>query len=332
MVAGRALQPLTEPLVRFTLLETTAVAVRELPALATEAERLGFDTFALNDGTFQMRETRGTYPYSRDNRRNWDPESPFYEPMTVLPAIGMLTERIRIMPAVLKLPLRHPLMLAKQIATAAIMCDDRFVLGVGASWAPEEYEFLGVPWERRGRVMTESIEALRLLLTGDYVEYHGEVIDFEAVVERPAPRRPVKILVGGHRMPSLRRAARLGDGWIGTGIGDPSELTSIIATLRSLCEEQGRDWDSFEIHTFLPGTATLDDYRRLEEAGVTDAGTLPINAGGRPLLNESTRQRLSGEDVVAARDPDNLYARAVPREKLEAVRAFADTIIGHWRS
>jgi probable F420-dependent oxidoreductase len=317
---------------RFTLLDPSAVALRELPALALEAERVGFDTFALNDGTFQMEHTRGVYPYSPDRRRNWDPRAPFYEPMTVLPAIGLLTARIRIMPAVLKLPLRHPLMLAKQVATAAVMCDDRFVLGVGASWAPEEYEFLGVPWARRGRVMTESIEALRLLLSGESVEYHGEIIDFDRVVARPAPRHRVKILVGGHQPPSLRRAASLGDGWIGTGIGAATELRAIIEQLRNLCDEYGRDWASFEIHTFLPGTATLDDYRRLEEAGVTDAGTLPINAGGTVVLGESTRQRLRGEEVVAARDPANYYARTPPGEKLDALRAFADSIISHWRA
>ena len=73
----------------------------------------------------------------------------------------MQTERIRFYTSVIKLPLHHPLILAKQVATAAIMSGDRFALGVGASWAPEEYEFCGVDWSRRGRIMTESIEVLR---------------------------------------------------------------------------------------------------------------------------------------------------------------------------
>lgn len=316
---------------RFTLLEPTAVAVHEITALAVEAERLGFDSFAINDGTFQMATTRGVYPYTPDRRRGWDLRAPFYDPLTILPAIGLVTERIRLFPAVLKLPLHHPLILAKQVATAAVMCGDRFALGVGASWAPEEYEFCGVSWDQRGRIMTESIEALRLLLTGEFVEYHGEVIDFGSVVARPAPRQPVKIIVGGHRLPSLRRAAALGDGWIGTGIGSPGELEAIVGQLRALCDEHGRDWNTFEVHAFLPGTATLDDYRRLEECGVTDAGTLPVNAGGRALMSESTKQRLRGDDVVAARDSDSFYSRLAPIEKVDAIRRFADEILAHWR-
>ncbi len=86
-----------------------------------------------------MKATRGVYPYSNDNAPNWDREAPFYEPMTILPAVAMQTTTLRVFPSVIKLPLHHPLPFAKQVATAAVMSGDRFALGVGASWAPEEY-------------------------------------------------------------------------------------------------------------------------------------------------------------------------------------------------
>ncbi|WP_051062405.1 TIGR03619 family F420-dependent LLM class oxidoreductase [Ilumatobacter nonamiensis] len=316
---------------RFNLLEPTAVSVHELFHVARHAEALGFDGFALNDGTFQMAEATGTYPYSHDGHRNWDVRAPFYEPLTVLPALGLITDRLRIFTSVLKLPLRHPLMLAKQIATAAIMCDDRFSLGVGASWAPEEYEFTGVDWAARGRIMTESLEVLRLVLSGEMVEYHGEIFDFEPLVSRPAPRAKVPLLVGGHGAPSLRRAASLADGWIGSYWAQPEELSEMIATLRRLCEERGRDWSTFEIHALPGGAATLDDYRRLDDLGVTDAMVMPHNAGGELVMSTSTRQRLVGGEVTGSRNPDAYYDRAAPDEKLVAMERFADTVMRHWR-
>jgi probable F420-dependent oxidoreductase len=316
---------------RFTLFEPTAVSPHDLIHLAVEAERCGFDSFAINDGTFQMRDTAGVYPYSPDNRRNWDITTPFYEPMTVLPAVAVRTSRIRLLTKVVKLPLHHPLVLAKQVATLAVLSGDRFVLGVGSSWAPEEYRFVGADWGRRGRLMEESIAALRLVLSGEVVESHGELIDFDPLVARPAPRVPVKILVGGHHEPSLRRAARLADGWVAAGPPKMGELRPIIRRLRELCDEHGRDWSTFEVHAYPNDAVTLDDYRRLEELGVTDAATLPINTGAGRALDDATRQRLAGGHVEAADDPDRLYSEAPPTVKLDTVRRFAETVISHWR-
>ncbi len=316
---------------RFTLFEPTALSPHHLVHLAVEAERVGFDSFALNDGTFQLPQSRGVYPYSTDNAPNWDRGAPFYEPMTVLPAVAMHTERLQVYTAVIKLPLHHPLTLAKQVATAAVMSGDRFALGVGASWAPEEFEYCGIDWSKRGLIMTESIEALRLLLSGEVVEYHGEVIDFGPVQARPAPRRPVKIFVGGHKLPSLRRAARLADGWIAAGPVPLEQVRADIEQLRRLCQEYGRDWSTFEIHAYPWDAVTLEDYRRLEEIGVTDAGTLPINAGGRIVMDPATRQRLRGERVDAARDPNVIYDAAPPPTKMDAVKRFGEEIIAHWR-
>jgi probable F420-dependent oxidoreductase len=317
---------------RFTLKEPTALSPFELLHLAQLAEECGFDNFALNDGTFQMRDTRGVYPYAADKQRNWDLEAPLFEPMTLLPALAMQTERIRFYTSVIKLPLHHPLILAKQIATAAIMSSDRFVLGVGASWAPEEYEFCGVDWTKRAKIMTESLEVLRLVLTGEMVEYHGEVFDFEPLVARPAPRLPVKFLIGGHRDPSLRRAARLADGWVAAGPPSINDLPPIVNRLRELCDEYGRNWDDFEIHAYPQDVTTLDDFKRLEEVGVTDAITLPINTGTELVIDESTKQRLSGQQVVAAQDPDRAYSMVAPQTKMDTVRRFADNIVSHFAS
>lgn len=317
---------------RFTLFEPTALSPHHLVYLAREAEAVGFDAIALNDGTFQLRSSRGVYPYSADNRRNWDPEAPFYEPLTLLPAVALAVPRIRLMTAVVKLPLHHPLTLAKQVATAAIMSGDRFVLGVGASWAPEEYEFCGVEWATRGTRMRETVEALRLLLSGGWVSYHGRTIDFDEVVCHPAPRVVPPILFGGHHEASLRRAATLGDGWIAGPVGSYDELEALIGRLRQLVDEAGRSWEGFEIHAPTPpGPLGIDAYRRLEEIGVTDAMVLPIDAGGELSIDEPTRQRLRGRPVTAAADPAVLYDTEPPAQKMDAVRRFAERVIATWR-
>ena len=244
----------------------------------------------------------------------------------------MAVPRLRFVTSVIKLPLRHPLVLAKQVATAAIMSDDRFVLGVGASWAPEEYEYCGIDWATRGTRMTESVEALRLLLGGDWVAYDGRTINFGPVVCRPAPRVVPKILFGGHHDASLRRAAQLGDGWIAGPVASFDELGELVRRLRQLVTEAGRDPDRFEVHAPPPaGALGVDAYRRLEAMGITDAVTLPIDAGGELLIDEPTRQRLRGEPVVAALDPAALYSTEPPAAKVEAVRRFADGVLAAWR-
>jgi alkanesulfonate monooxygenase SsuD/methylene tetrahydromethanopterin reductase-like flavin-dependent oxidoreductase (luciferase family) len=148
---------------------------------------------------------------------------------------------------------------------------------------------------------------------------------------RPAPRVLPKILFGGHLPASLRRAARLGDGWIAGPVGTFDELAGLIGELRRLVEDSGRRWDSFEVHAAPPPRALgADAYRRLSQLGVTDAMVLPIDAGGELLIDEPTRQRLSGRPVPEAADPAELYATDAPTVKLQAVQRFAERVIAGW--
>jgi alkanesulfonate monooxygenase SsuD/methylene tetrahydromethanopterin reductase-like flavin-dependent oxidoreductase (luciferase family) len=136
------------------------------------------------------------------------------------------------------------------------------------------------------------------------------------------------VLFGGHRDASLRRAATLGDGWIAGPLRSFDELHGYIRRLRELRDEAGRSWEGFEVHASPPPDA-LDRaaYRRLEEFGVTDACTLPINAGGELHIDAATRQRLTGRPVHAAQDPSSFYDTEPPATKMDAIRRFAQEII-----
>jgi probable F420-dependent oxidoreductase len=238
-------------------------------AVARAAEAAGFDNIGMGDSICYPKESTSKYPYTADGNREFLENKPFLEPFTIIPAMAAVTSRIGYDIGVLKMPLRNPLTLAKQVASIAVVTGNRFKLGVGTSPWPDDYEVCGVPWERRGKRMEEMIQVVRGLCTGDYFEFHGELIDFRSIKLIPAPDRPVPILIGGHSPINIRRAARLADGWI-PSTNAREELGPMIATLRGHLDEFGRADAPFEIHGSLGPEATPDDVKGLRELGCTD--------------------------------------------------------------
>ncbi|TMK21682.1 MAG: TIGR03619 family F420-dependent LLM class oxidoreductase [Actinobacteria bacterium] len=269
--------------------------------LARAAEDAGYDSFVVPDSMLYPEKSDDTYPYSPDGSREFLEDKPFIEPFALIAALGALTQRIRFTTFVLKLPIRHPVLVAKQAASVAVLTGGRVALGVGTSPWRHDYTTAGVPWEGRGRRMDESIEIVRGLTAGGWFEYHGEAYDLERVKFSPVPAEPIPILIGGHGEAALRRAARLGDGWMHGG-GDLSELPSLLARIRDLRSEQGRK-GLFEIHAISLDAYTPAGVRRLEDQGVTDA-------------------------IVGFRWPYHLGPDTEPLQaKLDALRRFADGVI-----
>jgi len=254
---------------RFTYAEAMTDPAHYLP-LARAAEAAGFDGFLVPDSICYPATSDATYPYTPDGDRTFLEDKAFLEPFSIIPAMGAVTERIRFVVSVLKLTVRHPVLVAKQAASTAFLTGDRLTLGVGTSPWPEDYEVCGVPFERRGKRADESIAVMRGLLTGDWFEFHGEIYDIPRIKQCPVPAVPMPILVGGHAEPALRRAASLGDGWIHGG-GDADELPRLIARLLELRDDGARAADPFEIHAISMDAYSADGIRRLEEVGVTDA-------------------------------------------------------------
>jgi alkanesulfonate monooxygenase SsuD/methylene tetrahydromethanopterin reductase-like flavin-dependent oxidoreductase (luciferase family) len=273
--------------------------------LAQAAEEAGYDGMVIPDSLCYPEVSDSTYPFSPDHTREFLEDKPFIEPFSLIPALGMVTERLRFITFVLKLPMRHPLLVAKQASSVAVMTGNRLALGVGSSPWPEDYELVDVPWEGRGKRMDEAMAIVAGLSAGGYFEYHGEVYDVPSIKISPTPTEPLPILVGGHATPALRRAAR-SDGWLHGG-GDPEDLPGLLAQLDHLRQEEGTADRPFEVHVISLDAYTADGIQRLEEQGVTDV--------------------IVGFRWPYAVGPDT----EVLQTKLDSLRRFADDVIGKVR-
>jgi probable F420-dependent oxidoreductase len=284
---------------RFSLAETMCDP-SQYPALARAAEEAGFHAYTLPDSVAYPAVSDSKYPYTPDGSRTFLEDKPFIEPFSLIPALGMVTERLRFHTFVVKLPIRHPVLVAKQAASVAVMTHDRFSLGIGLSPWPEDFRICGVPWEGRGKRMDEMIAIMRGLLAGGYFEFDGEHFQIERIKMCPVPAKPLPILVGGHSEAALRRAAALGDGWMHAG-GSHEDLVKLLGRLRALRAELGRASEPFEVHVISMDAYSVDGVRRLEDLGVTDVIVgfrKAYEADTMPLETKLAAIRRYGEKVI----------------------------------
>ena len=237
--------------------------------LAQAAEAAGYDSMVIPDSICYPQHATSTYPYSPDGTREFLDGKPFLEPFSLIPALGAVTTRLAFVTFVLKLPVRNPVLVAKQATSTAVLTGNRLLLGVGTSPWREDYDILGVPWERRGRRMDECIDIIRGLAGGGYFGYDGSVLTIPPVKLAPVPTEPIPILLGGHSEAMLRRAARSGDGWMHGG-GDPGDLPGLLARLGELRREEGTADRPFQVHVISVDAFSVEGVRRLEDQGVTD--------------------------------------------------------------
>jgi probable F420-dependent oxidoreductase len=248
--------------------------VDQLVELAKTAEEVGFDSIALPDSIFYMEKQSTDYPYTADGSRMWNEDTPWADPLIVAGAMGAVTTTLRFYTNVMKLGSRNPLLLARQVGSVANLTNNRFGFGVGIGWAPEEFEWCGVPYAKRGKRVDEMIGVIKLVLDGGMVEFHGEFYDFDKLQMSPAPSKPVPFYVGGHTDVALKRAARIGDGWTSAMLtGD--QLAEIIGKLNTLRAEYGRAAEPFEFQAVCIDKFGVDGHRELAEAGVTDNIVIP---------------------------------------------------------
>jgi probable F420-dependent oxidoreductase len=270
--------------------------------LARAAEDAGYHAMVIPDSICYPLHATSTYPYNPDGTREFLEDKPFLEPFSLIPALGAVTSRLRFTTFVVKVPVRNPVLLAKQATSTAVLTGGRLVLGVGTSPWREDYDVLGVDWAGRGRRLDESIAILRGLAAGGYFEHHGEIYDVPAIKIAPVPAAPIPVLVGGHSDAALRRAARLGDGWMHGG-GDPADLPRLLGRLAGFRRSDG-DGRPFDVHVISMDAYTVDGVRRLAELGVTDVIVgfrWPYTTGPdtEPLGTKLDSLRRFADDVIA---------------------------------
>jgi probable F420-dependent oxidoreductase len=221
-------------------------------AMAQAAEASGFDSVWTVEHIIWPEAYESTYPYHPSGKMQGSTTTAIPDSLTWLTWIGANTTSLLLATGILLVPERNPLVLAKAVATLDHLSNGRLVLGVGVGWLKEEFEALGVPFERRGARTDEYLAAMRALWAGDNVSFDGEFTRFANVTSRPHPvDGAVPIVVGGHTDAAARRAGRLGDGFF-PGRGTIGDFSRLKATMVAAAEQAERDPEQIELSLPLP--------------------------------------------------------------------------------
>ena len=219
--------------------------------ICRRAEAAGFESVWGGEHVIMPDAIDSKYPYTPDGKIPAEPETPIPDPLIWLAFAAAAAPSLRLGTCILIVPQRNPLILAKELATLDQLSGGRVELGLGVGWMKEEFDALGVPWERRGARNDEYIDAMRALWAGPHAEYHGEFVDFEPVTCSPRPvNGNIPVIVGGDSEAAVRRAARLADGYF-PGEGDAQRLGQLITRVKQAAEDAGRDPGQIEINAMF---------------------------------------------------------------------------------
>jgi len=212
-----------------------------LAAVGREAETRGIHGLWVGEHVVLFGSYRSHYPYAGDGKMPAPPGSGLLEPLTTLAYVAAQTSTLRLGTAMVLLPQRNPVYVAKEVATVDWLSGGRVDLGVGVGWLREEFEALGVPWERRGARTDEYLQVLKTLWCDDESSFAGEIYTLPPCEMFPkplqSPHPPVHI--GGESDAALARVARAGDGWH-TFNRLPEDLATPLETLDAQLESHGR--------------------------------------------------------------------------------------------
>ena len=229
---------------------------------AQTAEELGYNYLLVYDhvlGAHPNREPKLTGPYTY--------EHPFHEPMVFFGFLAAVSTRLQLVTGILILPQRQTALVAKQTAEVDVLSGGRLRLGIGIGWNYVEYDALGEKFQRRGRRVEEQIEVLRQLWTQPLITHHTAQHHIDNAGINPLPiQRPIPIWFGGAAEPVLKRAARLGEGWMPAGRPPDDRVKAYIEQLHAYLEEAGRDRKNFGIDPWISIQGLNKDewHRRVE--------------------------------------------------------------------
>ena len=275
-------------------------------ASAIAAEAAGFAHYWMPDHVVQFASyPQSVYPYAAGSGQdvpeqtgdaplkwedhtysNQDAANPLIDPVIGMAWAAAATSRIELGTNILVLPQRNPLVLAKELATLDSFAEGRVLLGIGVGWAKEEFDATSADFAVRGKRADEAIGAMRAAWTQPVSQFSGRFDNFSGVYSYPKPPRPggVPILIGGESKAALRRVARHGDGWLPFNL-PVDQAASVIAELKSMTRDAGRDPETLRIIKIIFSNASLDDLKRYRDAGVTEfnlasSGEIPAEGPG----------------------------------------------------
>lgn len=264
-------------------------------ALAQAAEEAGFESIWTIEHTVVPAGYASTYPYATGGKlAGGDDTIPIPDPLIWMAYVAAATKRVNLATGIFILPQHQVAVVAKQVATLDHMSGGRILLGIGAGWLKEEFEVLGVPFERRGKRMDEYMQALRAFWSSERPSFEGEFINFKDAYCFPQPvKRHVPLVVGGHSPAAAKRAGRFGDGFF-PARGAPKDLFDIA---RQAARDAGRDPDALEITVSLP--ENLEDIPALAAMGVKRVLVPVTSMAGLASVVNSPDDALRWRDTIA---------------------------------
>jgi probable F420-dependent oxidoreductase len=256
------------------VLSTSFSSVAHLTQIAPVADKTGWHAISFSDHVVHPQAITTPYPYTKDGSRRWQAYTDWPDPWVMIGALSTITTRLRFTNNIFVLPMRNPFLVAKSISTAAIVSNNRVTAAIGVGWSKDEFNLMQQDFHTRGKRTDEMVEIMRLLWSGEMVEYQGQHYQFDLMEMNPAPTEYIPIWVGGISDAAMKRAARIADGWV-TDLQSSEEIITCIKKISAYRKEYGRETEPFEIMATPSDAYTIDGYRKLEDAGVTHILTQP---------------------------------------------------------
>ncbi len=242
-----------------------------LAAIARKAEQLGYESLWIPEHIILPVTSKSQYPYSSSGRMPAPPETPLHDPMLALAYVAGITSKVRLATGIYVLPIRNAFTTAKAVASLDVLSGGRFIFGIGIGWLEEEFEAVGMSFKDRALRTREYLALMKELWTQDAPSYHGKTIAIEGfkMMPKPVQKPHPPVVFGGHTEPSLKRAAKLGDGWY--GIAESIDgMRSVIGRLREHERAIGRTTAlELTVSPRLGEPLKADHIRQFAEMGVS---------------------------------------------------------------
>ena len=248
--------------------------IDQLVDIAKTAEEVGFDAIALPDSLFYMEKAAADYPYTPDGSRMWNEDTPWVDPLIAAGAMGAVTSKLFFYTNVMKLGSRNPLLLARQVGSVANLTNNRFGFGVGIGWAPEEFEWCGVPYAQARQARRRDDRGHQARAGRRDGRIPRRLLRLRQAADEPGPEQARAVLRRrSHRCRA--QAGRPGQRRVDQRDDDCDQLAETIGKIEALLAEYGRADVPFEYQAVCIDKFGVDGHKELADVGVTDNIVIP---------------------------------------------------------